>query len=107
MSAFEKLAGLLIEEVSVSKLQSLFADIPTASIGPQGGAVCGAGCRPGAGMLCGLSCRPAAAAQDVVDSDGRLGLTEKDIADIRMDLPKLRQAVVYQVESQLSALRQA
>ena len=105
MSAFDVLSEHLVTEVPIARLQTLLTEIPVAGVGPSGGAVCGLGCRPGAGMLCGFSCRPHLTAKDVTDPDGRLGLTEKDLTDVRTDLPKLRQAIIYQVESHLGALR--
>lgn len=103
MSTFARLADHLVAEVPIGRLQRLFGDIPVAGTG--GGNVCGLGCNPGTGALCGFSCRPPAAARDVIDPDGRLGLTAKDLDDIRRDLPKLRLAVVDQVESHLGHIR--
>src|SRR5262245_5482666 len=108
MPAFEKLADHLVAEVPITKLQSLFGQGLTPVAGgsfPPGGSICGLGCNPGAGALCGFGCNPPLAAQDVIDPDGHLGITEKDLADIRSDLPKLRQAVISQLEAQLGELR--
>lgn len=110
MSAFHTLATHLVAEVPIASLQDrlgeLTNDIPMAS-----GGFCGGGCRPFDGpingVFCGFSCRPTliAGAQGVVDQDGSLGFTAEDLASVRKDLPKLRQAIIYQIEANLAALR--
>lgn len=112
MSALQKVAVSLVAELPIVALRDLLG--PKLDEAPvTGGFFCGGGCTPidspANGIICGFGCRPAliAGAQGVIDPDGRLGLSEKDIADIRMELPHLRRSVIYQIESQLAALRQA
>ena len=107
MAAFQKLAEHLVAEMPVTKLQEVLAS--QSRIHPDTGMVCGGGCGPTGGSntggLCGLSCKPQVRAQYVIDPTGHLGLTTKDITEIHNNLPKLRQAVVQQVEAHLSQLR--
>jgi hypothetical protein len=101
MSAFEKLAQHLVTEVPVTRLQDVIATRAAFGVG----GICGANC-PGAGDWCGLSCQAARAdAPNVIDRDGLLEFSASDLEDIRNDLPKLRQAIAVQVESQLNLLR--
>ena len=101
MSSFEKLAKFLVAEVPLSKLQGIF--IPTtASLGN----FCGTGCPGNSGDHCGFKCLEARVdAPDVIDREGLLQFTAKDLDEIRNNLPKLRQATAAQVEAQLNRLR--
>lgn len=110
MSALEKVAAGLVAEVPIGALQELLGpkldDVPVT-----GGILCGGGCASINdalnGVLCGFGCKPVliAGAQGVVDSDGVLALTTEDLNALRNDLPKLRGAVVYQIEKHLNALK--
>jgi len=110
MPPFQKLAKHLVTEIPVAQLQVILRRPPREdSLPPYSGTLCGGGCgaRPGLnGTLCGLGCTPkAASAPGVIDREGRLGLTAKDLTDIRKDFPKLRQAVARQLEAHLGKLR--
>lgn len=111
MSALDRLATHLVAEVPVATLQELLRR-PPHEIPIAGGGFCGGRCRPDGtgfvnGLLCGFGCRPAliAGAPSVVDPDGTLGLTAEDLTGIRNDLPVLRQAVIYEIEANLKALK--
>jgi hypothetical protein len=59
--------------------------------------------------VCGLRCNPTLPDEKgrppyVIDPEGRLGLTDKDIADIRNDMPKLRDALAHEIEASLKRL---
>jgi hypothetical protein len=99
MEAFEKLAKYLVAEMPVAKLQERLGGKR------YDGIVCGGSCGEVDGLFCGGSCRPKSGALDVIDPEGRLGLTAKDFTKIRNDLPKLRQAVLDQLETHLHQLR--
>lgn len=108
MSLFEVLAQRLVADVPISRLQGLLGRHPDDPTGF--GVLCGGGCGspPGhqVGFACGFGCREALAAnaQDVIDPDGALKLTADDLADVRKDLPKLRNALIYEIETHLREL---
>ena len=104
MAAFQKLAEHLVAEMPVTKLQEVLAS-QSKIHGNYDGIVCGGGCGNPDGGICGCKCKPQVRAQYVIDPTGHLGLTTKDITEIHNNLPKLRQAVVHQVEAHLSQLR--
>jgi len=104
MPPFQKLAKHMVVEMPVAKLQAILKLQPGLVQSSSGG-FCGKGCPGVEGKACGLDCRPKASATDVIDREGRLGLTAKDLTAIRKDLPKLRQAVARQVEVHLGRLR--
>ena len=104
MPPFQKLAKHLVTEIPVAKLQASLKLQP-GLIQASSGGFCGKGCTGVEGKVCGLDCKPKASATDVIDREGRLGLTAKDLTDIRKDFPKLRQAVARQIEVHLNKLR--
>jgi hypothetical protein len=104
MAPFQKIAKHLVAEVPVAKLQGLLKD-PGSQIADVSGGVCGGGCDGRNGVFCGFNCRAVASAPGVVDRDGQLKLSVKDLKDVRDDLPKLRQAVARQINTHLGRLR--
>lgn len=101
MEAFEKLAKQLIAEMPVAKLQEQLGGGERFD-----GLVCGGSCGgPVDGLLCGSGCRPKIGAPDVIDPEGRSGLTASDLAQIRNDLPQLRKAVMDQLRTHIHQLR--
>lgn len=110
MSVFNRLATHLVAEVPVTTLQAIL-ERPDDEALPASGILCGGGCRPDPGpahgLLCGFSCRPTviAGAPGIVDPDGALGVTAEDLENVRKSLPRLRRAVVDQIEANLAALR--
>ena len=97
MEAFGKLAQQLIAEMPVAKLQEQLGGGKRFD-----GGLCGGNCGgPIDGMLCGLGCRPKSGAPDVIDPEGRSGLTAQDLAAIRNDMPQLRKAVLDQLRTHL------
>lgn len=102
MAALESFARQLIAEMPVARLQMQLGGPDTRGFE---GLVCGGGCLGGNGALCGFNCEPRADVPDVIDPEGKLGLTAQDLANIRNDLPKLRQAVADQLQTHLQQLR--
>ncbi|NWG26766.1 MAG: hypothetical protein HXY30_20500 [Pseudorhodoplanes sp.] len=101
MEAFGNLAKYLIAEMPVAKLQEQLGGGERFD-----GALCGGSCGgPIDGLLCGAGCRPKSGAPDVIDPEGRLGLTAKDLAAIRSDMPQLRKAVLYQLRTHIHQLK--
>lgn len=97
MKAFGTLAKYLIAEMPVAKLQEQLGGGERYD-----GALCGGNCGgPVDGMLCGGGCRPKIGAPDVIDPEGRLGLTAQDLTAIRNDMPQLRKAVLDQLRTHL------
>lgn len=105
MPAFQNLATHLVAEIPVARLQLLLKREPGNQLASFEGVLCGGGCSGKDGAFCGSGCRPQQGAPDVIDRDGQLGLTAKDLSDIRNDLPALRRAVVEQVDWHLARLR--
>ena len=104
MAPFQKIAKHLVAEVPVAKLQGLLKE-PSSEIAAVAGGVCGGGCDGHSGSWCGLRCKPVAGAPGVVDRDGQLKLSAKDLQDIRANFPKLREAVARQIEFYLDRLQ--
>ncbi|NWG26767.1 MAG: hypothetical protein HXY30_20505 [Pseudorhodoplanes sp.] len=107
MGAFEKLSRILVTEVPVGKVQTILERRGDGI--DRSGSLCGGGCNGGDspvnGLLCGLGCRPKFAAADVIDPQGDFGVTPEDLIEVRADLPKLRQAVVQQLEVYLNQFK--
>ena len=102
MAPFQKIAKHLVAEVPVAKLQDIFK--PQSGDDHQGRG-CGGGCDGRNGLVCGLSCRPKAGVPGVIDRNGQLKLSAKDLKDVRDNLPKLREALARQIEVHLDQLR--
>lgn len=104
MPAIEQLATHLVAEVPVTRLQALLRRNPVDE--PMfDGILCGGNCTGKDGAFCGSGCGPHQAAEGIIDRDGRLGLTAKDLSDIRYDIPALRRAVIGQLDVQLARLK--
>lgn len=103
MYGVDKLATHLVAEVPVPRLQLLLRRNPDEEPAFDG-LLCGGNCSGRDGAWCGNACRPQSAT-DVIDRDGQLGLTAKDLADVRKDLPALRRAVTQEVDLQLARLK--
>lgn len=104
MPALQKLATQLVAEIPVTRLQVLLKRKPGDEL-QFDGLMCGGNCSGKDGGFCGSGCRPQQSAPDVFDRDGHLGLTAKDLSDIRSDFPALRKAVIEQVDVHLARLR--
>jgi hypothetical protein len=105
MEAFEKLARNLVTEVPVAKLQAILERKNEGVV--RTGVVCGGGCPTSGhtGALCGWNCKPKFGAPDVIDLQGDSGVTAYDLTEVRADLPKLRRAVVHQLEVYLNQFK--
>ena len=108
MAALEKLAEAMVAEIPVTKLGMILKE--KQPVNPDDGVICGNGCGDGNGYVCGLRCNPTLPDEKkgrppyVIDPKGRLGLTDKDITDIRNNLPKLRDALAHEIEASLRQL---
>src|SRR5262245_36531078 len=105
MPSFQKLAKHLVTEISLTQLQVILRRPPREGPIAVSGFGCGGHCSGEAGAWCGFDCRAAGITPGVIDREGRLRLTAKDVTDIRKNFPKLRQAVARQVEAHLDKLR--
>ena len=102
MSAYEDLARSLLEEIPLSRLRAAFKDAGAAASGQ--GTACGLNCH-GQGTVCGMRCTPRAGDPDVFDREGRLKISADEFADIRKNIPRLRQVIASQVDDQMKAFR--
>jgi len=84
-------------------LQRILNNEEPMAIASQG-LFCGNSCRV-KGAVCGFNCVPLAQATNVIDPEGRLGITEQELADIKQNFPELRRAVAHKVEVELNKLR--
>lgn len=104
MTAVQTLATHLVAEIPVTRLQVLLKRAPGDELAFDG-VLCGGNCSGKDGGFCGSGCRPQQTAPDVIDRNGQLALTAKDLSDIRNDFPALRKAVTEAVNVHLARLR--
>lgn len=105
MPAFQEMAGLVVAEIPVPRLQLLLNRVPGDDPAFDG-FLCGGNCAGKDGAFCGSGCNPQGNASDVIDRDGhQLRLTPQGLSDIRYDLPKLRQAIIGQIDLNLARLK--
>ena len=98
-----KLIKYLVEEIPVARFRSILADPKGAA--SSGGDWCGGDCGHTSGNKCGLKCAVPRGAGDVIDPEGRLGITQAELSQIRAKSPSLRQAVVKELQAQIDRLR--
>src|SRR5690606_4873300 len=101
MSAFQELATHLVAEIPIARLQVLLRRPPEPEPAFDG-LLCGGNCSGKDGAFCGSTCNPQNDAPDMLDREGKLGLSTADLSEIRNDFPRLRQAVVEQVDMHLA-----
>jgi hypothetical protein len=100
------LARLLLEEIPVAHLRRVLDDVSVTAPDSElaKGGWCGVGCNSTQGNKCGLKCA-ASPGVDVIDPEGRCGITQAELNTLRADLPALRRAVLLELNANVEKLK--
>jgi hypothetical protein len=103
MDVVREVARALVQENSATSLRRVVISLGQPAQAGTVGHVCGDSCGPPSGNVCGQGCTSLAGSflVDGFDQEGRLGLTRKDLDDVRNNLPALRQAITEELQNAL------